>query len=210
MNLHPLFPYRLYLVISEADGAGRDFLQVAEQAIAGGVDLIQLREKNCPTEAFAEKAVGLKKITDREGIPLIINDNVEVAMEIGAAGVHVGNHDMPPVAIRPSFLNKIIGYSIEYLEQLSNAQTTVADYLGVSPIFRTPTKKDTVTEWGLKGITKIRTLTSKPLVAIGRLHRGNARQVMEAGADCLAVVSAICAAPDPRQAALEIKNELIL
>ena len=193
------FPYQLYLVISEADCAGKNFLEVAEQAILGGVDIIQLREKNSSTSSFLQKALQLIEITEKYNIPLIINDNIEVAEKVNAAGIHVGNSDASPVDLRkqPLIQNKMIGYSIEYLSQLENEQTSVSDYLGISPVFKTSTKTDTITEWGLGGVAKIRSLTDKPLVAIGSIHMGNAREVIQAGADCIAVVSAICSAPDP-------------
>ncbi|MDM1556933.1 MULTISPECIES: thiamine phosphate synthase [Chryseobacterium] len=210
MNIN-LFPYSLYLVISEADCMGKNFLEVAEQAILGGVDIIQLREKKDSTEVFLQKAIQLIEITNKYGIPLIINDNITVAEKVHSAGIHVGNSDATPQDLRqrPLIRNKMIGYSIEYLAQLNNEQTTVADYLGISPVFKTKTKTDTIAEWGLEGITQIRQLTEKPLVAIGNIHLDNARAVINAGADCLAVVSAICSADDPQKAAYELKNEMI-
>jgi len=210
MSVNP-FPYQLYLVISEADCAGRNFLQVAEQAILGGVDVIQLREKNSSTDSFMTKALQLIEITDKYSIPLIINDNIEVAEKVNAAGIHVGNSDDPPAYLRqrPLLTKKMIGYSIEYLSQLNNEETAVSDYLGISPVFRTDTKTDTITEWGLEGIKTIRQLTEKPLVAIGNIYLGNAKEVMNAGADCLAVVSAICHASDPQKAAYQLKNEIL-
>lgn len=211
MKLHPCFPYQLYLVISEKDCRGRDFLQIAEQAILGGVDIIQLREKDSTTTAFLDKALRLKEITTKYNIPLIINDNTEVAEKVDATGIHVGNNDVAPAVLRSkvSFENKIIGYSIEYLHQLANEHTAVSDYLGISPIFNTNTKQDTVTEWGLSGLSTIRSMTDKPLIAIGNIHLKNAAAVLNAGADALAVVSAICAADHPEQAAYAIKNELL-
>ncbi|KPE50228.1 thiamine phosphate synthase [Chryseobacterium indologenes] len=205
------FPYQLYLVISEADCAGKNFREVAEQAILGGVDIIQLREKHSSTASFLQKARQLIEITEKYNIPLIINDNTEVAESINAAGIHVGNSDASPVDLRqhPLIKNKMIGYSIEYLSQLENEQTSVSDYLGISPVFKTSTKTDTITEWGLEGIAEIRSLTDKPLVAIGRINPGNAREVINAGADCIAVVSAICSASNPQKAAYELKNEIL-
>lgn len=205
------FPYQLYLVISEADCRGKNFLKVAEQAILGGVDIIQLREKNDSTELFLQKARQLIEITDKYNIPLIINDHIEVAEKVNSAGIHVGNSDTPPIQLRQHLFtkNKMIGYSIEHLSQLDNEQTAVSDYLGISPVFKTDTKIDTVTEWGLEGISKIRQLTEKPLVAIGNIHLGNAKAVINAGANCLAVVSAICGAEGPQKAAYELKNEIL-
>ncbi|WP_442846038.1 thiamine phosphate synthase [Leeuwenhoekiella sp. H156] len=210
MNKQSPFPYKLYLVLSEADCKGRDFLKVAEESIIGGVDLIQLREKNDEPETFIRKALQLKEITDNYQIPLIINDNLEVAKKVGATGIHVGTHDIPPVAIRELWGNAAyVGYSIEHLEQLDTEETAVSDYLGISPVFKTPTKTDTITEWGLDGIRIIRKLTDKPLVAIGNLDVHNVKSVIDAGADCIAVVSAICGAPNPQKAAYQLKNELL-
>lgn len=205
------FPYRLYLVISESDCPGRNYLDVAEEAIKGGVDIVQLREKKCGQLVFLEKALKLKKITDKYGVPLIINDDLYVAQQVDAAGMHVGNHDITPLELRRQWENenKIVGYSIEYTEQLWNKQIPVCDYLGVSPVFSTRTKTNTVTEWGIEGIEKIRQLTDKPLVAIGNVNLKNIEDVVKAGADAVAVVSAICSAPDPRKAAYELKNKMI-
>lgn len=211
MILKPSFPYQLYLVISEKDCLGKDFLDVAKKSILGGVDIIQLREKNTSTEDFLRKALALKEITDKYNIPLIINDNFEVAEKIGSAGIHVGNNDKSPSSLRNElfFKDKIIGYSIEYLSQLENVNTELSDYLGISSIFNTDTKKGTVTEWGLEGLSKIRSLTEKPLVAIGNINSSNAASIIKAGADTLAVVSAICSAENPEKAAFEIKNEIL-
>ena len=210
MCVRPSFPYWLYLVISEADCRGRNFLEVAEEAIAGGVDIIQLREKNSAVSNFLKRAQQLKVITDRYHVPLIINDHISVSEQVNAAGVHVGNNDEAPLVVRRRklFQDKIVGYSIEYISQLYSRQIAAADYLGISPVFKTDTKKDTVTQWGLAGIANIRKLTDKPLVAIGGINVGNAAAVMNAGADCIAVVSEICGAADPREAARQLRNEI--
>lgn len=211
MKLHPQFPYVLYLVISQEACKGNDMIQVAQQAIRGGVDIIQLREKKASEKLFLQRAKQLRELTEKHNVPLIINDNPNVASQVNAAGIHVGNRDSRPTVLRkkPYFKERIIGYSIEYLSQLGNEQTATSDYLGISPVFRTDTKKDTVTEWGLEGIAKIRQLTTKPLVGIGNLHQQNAGSVIRAGADCIAVVSAICGAEDPEKAAYELKNAIL-
>lgn len=203
------FPYRLYLVISQGDCAGRNLVDVAEQAVAGGVDIVQLREKDVPTEVFVERALRLKEVLAKDNVPLIVNDDLEVARAVDAFGIHVGNKDIPPTEIRASWEGPhCLGYSIEYLEQLHTDETRASDYLGVSPVFSTATKTDTVTEWGLKGIEQIRSLTDKPLVAIGSINANNAFEVVKAGSDCLAVVSAICKAHDPAKAAWALRNEI--
>ena len=211
MSCSDQFPYQLYLVISESDCPARNYLDVAEEAIKGGVDIVQLREKKCSQLVFLEKALKLKKITDKYGVPLIINDDLYVAQQVNAAGIHVGSHDITPLELRERWKtdHKIIGYSIEYPEQLTNRQIPVCDYLGISPVFSTKTKTDTVTEWGIEGIRKIRALTNKPLIAIGNVNLRNIKEVVKAGADAVAVVSAICSAPDPYKAAYELKNEMI-
>jgi len=209
MRADHAFPYRLYLVISEADCRGRDSLWVAKEAILGGVDIIQLREKHAPVDVFMNKAQQMKAVTDRYQVPLIINDNLTVAMQVGAFGIHVGQQDTLPSEVRRAWPGcRLLGYSIEQLEQLQSSEIAAADCLGVSPIFSTATKTDTVTEWGIEGIRQLRGLTDKPLIAIGRMNAGNAGEAIRAGADCIAVVSAICAADDPRDAATELKKSI--
>jgi len=203
------FPYLLYLVISEEACLGKDMIKITELAVKGGVDLVQLREKNNTAEIFLRKALQIKEMLDKYAVPLIINDNLTVAMQCEAAGIHVGNSDISPSRIKSLWpACPILGYSIEYIEQLEKSEAHLADYLGISPVFSTLTKTDTVTEWGLPGITRIRALTSKPLVAIGNINSNNAREVIEAGADCLAIVSAICSAANPGAAAEKIRNEI--
>jgi thiamine-phosphate pyrophosphorylase len=203
------FSYRLYLVTDEKACLGRDLIKITEAAVKGGVDLVQLREKDLDEKQFVEKALRLKQMLDRYQVPLIINDNLNVAKACQAAGIHVGNSDRSPVEIRREWAGHyMIGYSIEEESQVTSASAHHADYLGISPVFTTPTKTDTITEWGLEGVRKIRSLSSKPLVAIGGINNDNAFAVISAGADCLAVVSAICSAPDPVRAAETIRMEI--
>jgi len=202
------FPYRLYLVVAAEACAGRDLVAVTEAAVRGGVDVVQLREKQADAATFRARAERLGAMLARYGVPLLLNDNLAVARQVGAAGLHVRLRDVPPTQVRVAWpACGLLGYSIEYESQLLGPEAAAADYLGISPVFSTPTKVDTVTEWGLAGIRAIRAATAKPLVAIGGLHVANARAVAQAGADCLAVVSAICAAPDPERAAAELRAE---
>ncbi|MNK01429.1 Thiamine-phosphate synthase [compost metagenome] len=203
------FSSRLYLVVSEEACLGRDLLKVTEQAIRGGVDMVQLREKKMNNNEFIMQAVRLKEMLDVYSIPLIINDNIQVALHSQAFGIHVGNSDIPPSEIKKHWPQyNLLGYSIEYFDQLYNTEIQHADYLGISPVFTTPTKTDTVVQWGLEGIQNIRKQTNKPLVAIGGMNAGNAYDVIKAGADCIAVVSAICGAEDPAKAAEVIRNQI--
>nr|WP_322625948.1 thiamine phosphate synthase [uncultured Flavobacterium sp.] len=203
------FPYKLYLVTGEDACAGRNLLWVVEQAVKGGVDVVQLREKHKDTPAFIALAKPLKELLDSCNVPLIINDNIEVAMAVNASGLHVGNTDVQPSVVNSRWAEYThLGWSVEYLEQLQSPQMHYANHLGISPVFSTDTKTDTVTEWGLSGIRQIRSLTDKPLVAIGNMNVANVYDVIKAGADCIAVVSAISAAPDPQRAASEIRNQI--
>lgn len=204
-----LFTSRLYLVVSEEACRGRDIVSITELAVKGGVDLVQLREKKLDNAAFIATTLRLKEMLDSYNVPLIVNDNLQVAISAKVHGIHVGNNDILPSKIKSLWPQcGMLGYSIEYLEQLDNSEIEYADYLGISPVFSTSTKTDTVTEWGLEGIRNIRNLTDKPLVAIGRMNESNAYDVIKAGADCLAVVSAICGADNPAKAAEAIRNQI--
>jgi thiamine-phosphate pyrophosphorylase len=197
------------LVLSEQSCQHQNFIKVAEQAISGGVDIIQLREKKASTEVFIEKALRLQDVLNKYSIPLIINDNLEVAQKVNAYGIHVGNNDASPIYIRSVWKDcKSIGYSIEYLEQLQSKESRLSDCLGISPVFKTSTKTDTIAEWGLDGIQQIRAISDKPLIAIGNMNASNVYSVIKAGADCIAVASAICGAKNPMKAAFEIKNQI--
>lgn len=207
--MNSAFPYKLYLVVSEEACAGRDIVWVTEQAIKGGVEVVQLREKNKNFDDFTAVALRLKQMLDTYSVPLIINDDIDVALICKAQGLHVGNTDLPPSLVKQQWPQcDMLGYSIEYLEQLYNDEVKYATHLGISPVFSTSTKTDTVTEWGLEGISKIRSLTNKPLVAIGSMNAENAYDVIRAGADCIAVVSAICAAQHPANAAEAIRDQI--
>lgn len=203
------FPYRLYLVTDQAACLGRDLADVVEAAVQGGVDLVQIREKKLGDAAFLDKARRLKERLDKYQVPLIVNDNLPVAMACHAAGIHVGISDVSPLAVRAEWpACTLLGYSLEYEEQLDQQASTVSDYLALSPVFATPTKLDTTTVWALEGLRAMRPRTHKPLVAIGGINKENAYEVMRAGADCLAIVSAICSAPSPAHAAEAIRNEI--
>jgi thiamine-phosphate pyrophosphorylase len=204
-----IFPYKLYLVTDEAACLGRDFFWVVEEALKGGVDLVQLREKYLSEKEFIYKAQKLKALCEKYSVPLIINDHATVAQAINADGLHIGQNDVKMEVVKEMMgYDFRVGLSLEREVELSNRASDAAWYFGVSPIFSTPTKADTYTEWGLEGLKKLRGLTSKPLVAIGNIKISNAREVIAAGADCVAVVSGICSAPSPGKAAEEFKKEI--
>ncbi len=199
--------YRLYLVTDRELSVGRDIEDVVLEAVRGGVTMVQLREKTLPTRPFVESARRLKAVLAPLGITLIINDRVDIALASGADGVHIGQEDMPYLDARRLLgPEAIIGLSVENPEQAAEAEALDVDYLGVSPVFVTPTKSELETQWGLEGLQQLRLKSQKTLVAIGGIGPRNAAGVLEAGADGLAVVSAICSAPDPRAAAADLRR----
>lgn len=199
---------RLHLVTDSDLCGSRGVQAVVAAAVAGGVTCVQLREKTLPTRAFVERARALKSLLAPLGVPLIINDRLDVALACDADGVHVGQTDMPPCEVRRYMPGALIGLSIESIGQLAVAENEPVDYYGISPVFATPTKTDAAAALGLAGLRAIRSLTRRPLVAIGGIHAGNAGEVIAAGADGLAVVSALCCAPDPAQAAREMRERM--
>lgn len=195
----------LYLVTDKALCGARSLADVVAQAVRGGATCVQLREKDLPTRDFVEEARGIKELLSPLGIPLIINDRLDVALAVEADGVHVGQDDMPyEIARRLMGPKAIIGVSVETWEDVERAERLDCDYIGVSPVFETPTKTDTKGAWGLEGLEKIRRYSRHSLVAIGGINAQNAAALVAAGADSLAVVSAICCADDPREAAREL------
>jgi len=199
----------LYLVTDRALCGNRGLEEVVSLAVQGGAACVQLREKDLPTRPFVEEAKRLKALLSPLRVPLIINDRLDVALAAEADGVHIGQEDMPCDIVRRLLGPKaVIGLSVETWEDVEAAELMDVDYLGVSPVFATPTKTDTKAPWGLEGLTRIRAYSSHPLVAIGGISRDNAADVILAGADCAAVVSAICAVSDPRMAAADIQAEI--
>jgi len=199
----PFDPF-LYLVTDRALAGLRGVTETVRLALEGGVTLVQLREKMLAHEPFVEEARRLKDICHARGVPLIVNDDVAVAREAGADGVHLGQSDASVAKARETLgPDAIIGLSVESVEQARAAAVLDIDYMAASPVFATPTKADTASPLGLEGVRAIRRLTDKPLVAIGGINLDNAAEVLQVGADGLAVISAIVAAPDPRQAARE-------
>ena len=194
--------YRLCLVTDRALARARPLTEIVAAAVRGGVTMVQLREKRAATRAFIEEALALKALLHPLGAPLLINDRLDVALTVEADGVHVGQDDMPVAMARRMLGPKaIIGLSITTIAQISNDDVGLADYLGVGPIFAQATKLDASPPIGLAGLAKIRGATNKPIMAIGGISAANAADVRRAGADGLAVVSAIMAAADPATAA---------
>lgn len=196
----------LYLVTDRELAGGRPLVEVVAEAIEGGVNLVQLREKKLSTKTFIEEAREIKELLAPRGIPLLINDRVDVALAVEADGVHIGQEDMPyGVSRRLLGPQAIIGLSVETYDELEAAESFDVDYLGVGPVFPTSTKTDIKGFfWGIEGLRWARNHSRHRLVAIGGIQISNAAEVISSGIDGIAVVSAIISAPDPRHAAEEL------
>ena len=176
-----------------------------ESAIKGGATMVQLREKDIPEEEFVTLAKDIKRITDRYGIPLMINDNVNVAMEVNAAGVHIGQSDGNVADVRKRIGNKILGVSVRTVEQAGKAEADGADHLGCGAIFGTLSKDDagSVSMDTLKAICRA---VSIPVVAIGGISRDNITQLKGTGIKGVAVISAVFAQEDIEKAAKKLRE----
>ena len=204
-----MFDYSLYLVTDRRLSLGRSTVEVVAAAVSGGVTCVQLREKHCSTREFLEEARRVRELLVGTGVPLIINDRLDVALAVAADGVHLGQNDMHISDARRLVGERlVIGISAESVADAIRAEAEGADYIGVSPVFTTPTKMDTAPPLGLEGLREIRRAVSLPLVAIGSIRHDNAAEVLRAGADGLAVVSAIVSAPCPRTAAAALRQQI--
>lgn len=178
---------------------------IVREAVAGGVTMVQLREKDCSTAEFVALARELKATLRPLGIPLIINDRIDVALAVDAEGVHIGQSDMPYETARALLgKEKIIGLSVETMDEVLAANALDVDYIGISPVYATPTKTDTLTPFGLEGIEEVMSLSRHRCVAIGGMNRSTIGEVIARGVEGVAVVSAIVSAESPRAASAEL------
>lgn len=199
----------LYFVVGPSDCAGRPLVEVVEGALKGGVTLLQLRDKNMNEEAFIEVGKALLPLCRAYEVPLIVNDRLEAALAIGADGVHVGQDDLGAAEVRARLGNEgLLGVSAANPEELARVPQEAVDYLGVGPINPTKSKGDAGAAIGPEGIAPMRALTALPLVAIGGLGASDAAAVIKAGAQGLAVVSAIAGAADPEVAARNLREAI--
>lgn len=193
---------RLYLVTDRPLSLGRDIDWIVEEAVKGGATMVQLREKDCSTREFIELAAKLKETLKPLGVPLLINDRIDVALAVDADGVHIGQSDMPYKTARALLgPDKIIGLSVENMEDIRVANELDVDYVGISPVYSTHTKTDTAAPFGLEGLREAVKLSVHPTVAIGGMNMKTAKDVMACGTDGIAVVSAIVSADSPCEAA---------
>ncbi|MDH6307516.1 thiamine-phosphate pyrophosphorylase [Dysgonomonas sp. PFB1-18] len=200
------FYLSLYLVTDRSLSLTRPLVDVVGQAIAGGVTMVQLREKDASTLEFYNLAMQLKGLLKQYDVPLIINDRLDIALACDADGLHIGQSDMPyDVARRLLGKDKIIGLSVESVQDAIDANNLDVDYIGISPVFGTQTKTDTATALGIDGVREITCICKHPAVGIGGINAMNAAEIIRAGADGISVVSAIMSAESPKDAAYQLR-----
>ena len=198
--------YSLYLVTDRRLMSTKTLGEAVEQAIAGGCTLVQLREKEISSLDFYVLASEMKKTTDRYGIPLIINDRIDIAMAVDAAGVHIGQKDIPAdIARKVIGKDMLLGVSATSVTEAVNAAIAGADYLGVGAMFQTGTKPDAGFV-SMEELGRIRRAVDIPIVVIGGISRENAMLFQPMGIDGLAVVSAVIAQPDIKASAADLKS----
>lgn len=196
---------RLYFV-TDHRLAFPTLLSVTRKAVSGGVTLVQLRNPDIGGRALLEQAIALKAMLDPLGVPLIVNDRADVAAAAGAAGVHVGQSDLPAAAARALLgPDAVVGLSITDAGQLAAVDGAAVDYLGIGPVFATGTKPDAAAALGLDGTAAIVAAAGLPSVAIGGIDAENAAAVAATGVAGLSVVSALSAAEDPAEAARHLR-----
>ena len=201
----PRIDLSVYLVTDPTLCGKRGVVETALAAVQGGVRIVQLRDKVASDEALICQGRLLKKALAGTGALLIVNDRIEVAAAIGADGVHLGQSDTAAALARQVLgADAIIGLSIQSVEHARALDPKVVDYVGIGPVFATTTKSDHAAPLGFDGLARVCAASALPAVAIGGLTVANVEAVFAAGACGLAVVSAICAAPDPESAARAI------
>ncbi len=189
--------FRLYAITGEEFHKGRSLVEVMEEAIIGGVDIIQLRDKKSSKKVVLEKAKQLKVLAEKYKIPLIINDHIDVALAVDADGIHIGQDDLPLEQARKIVgENKIIGISTHQIEEAREAQKHGADYIGVGPIFATQSKEDVVDPVTTKYIEEVVNEITIPFVAIGGIKLHNVDQVLNSGATRICAISEIVGSDD--------------
>ncbi len=198
--------YSLYLVTDRMLMSTKTLGEAVEQAVIGGCTMVQLREKEISSLDFYVLALEMKKITDRYSIPLIINDRIDIAMAVGATGVHIGQKDIPAdIARKLIGKNMLLGVSTASVAEAVNAAKAGADYLGVGAMFPTGTKTD-ASHVSMEELGRIRREVDIPIVVIGGISKENAMLFQPMGIDGLAVVSAVIAQPDIKKSAADLKS----
>ncbi|CAM4470945.1 thiamine-phosphate pyrophosphorylase [Paenibacillus endophyticus] len=188
--------FRLYAITGEQFHPGRSMIEVMEEAIKGGVDIIQLRDKSGDKAVITEKAKALRELTRKYGVTFIVNDYIDIAMEVDADGIHLGQGDVPLLEARKMVGNKIIGISTHAIAEALLAEQQGADYIGVGPIYPTATKVDVVDPVTIAYVREVVKEVSIPFVAIGGIKLHNVDDVIQAGATRICAVSEIVGSDD--------------
>ena len=197
---------RVYVITTTLPHLGRDHFAIAEAAARGGATVLQFRDKTMPDAEFASTASRILSIARKNGVPLLVNDRVEIAAAIGADGVHVGRADAAVRDIRRLLPpGMIVGASATCYDEAIAASDAGADYLGVGPIFSTASKANAAPPLGLGELARICGDVKLPVVAIGGIHAGNLKSIVEAGAAGAAVIAAVAEAADPTAATAELR-----
>lgn len=200
--------YKLYLVTDRYLLRGKELVETIEEAINGGVSIVQLREKDISSLEFFNVAKVVKEVTDKYNVPLIINDRIDIALAVDAAGVHIGQSDMPcNIARKILPKGKIIGVSVHSVDEAIKAKEEGADYLGCGAVFSTSTKSD-VTTLSIDKLKKIKKSVDIPVVAIGGINENNISKLNGVGIDGVAVISAIIVKENPKKSAEEILEKM--
>lgn len=203
------FDLSVYLVMGPGDVRHHGLEEVLSRALKGGVTLVQLRDKTADKQQFVELGRAMQTLLKPAGVPLIVNDRVEEAIALDAAGVHVGQDDMPARLVRQSVgPDLLIGLSSSRPEDAAAADPKVVDYLGAGPVRATTSKADAKTPIAAQGVEAICRASSLPVVAIGGIREVDVPDLVAAGAAGVAVVSAICAAEDPEAAARGLRQAM--
>jgi len=200
--------FRLYAITDERFHPGRDMLEVMEEALQGGADCIQLRDKSSSKKEILRKAKALRELTRRYGALFIVNDHIDVALASDADGVHLGQDDLPLVEARKLMKDKVIGISTHSIEQAREAERNGADYIGVGPVFATQTKADVVPPVTLSYVRQVAAEIRIPFVAIGGIKLHNVEEVLAAGATRICAVSEIVGSPDVRKTCEEFIRKI--
>ncbi|KAJ8903995.1 hypothetical protein NDN08_000525 [Rhodosorus marinus] len=206
----PNMDYSLYLVTDRKLTKHGDVSSVVEAALDGGTSVVQLRDKDVSTREMIELGQELRCVTEQNGVPLLVNDRVDVALAIKADGVHVGQDDMPIEMVRKLIgADKIIGVSAGTIEEAVQAENDGADYLGVGAVYATSSKSDAGDAIGPEALKAIVDSVSIPVVAIGGINGKNARECITQGAAGVAVISAIVSADDPSGASSNLRQTIL-
>lgn len=202
--------FHLYVITGEQFHPERHYLEVIEEAIQGGADIVQLREKNKSKKELLEMARELRALTKAYQVTFIVNDHIDIALAVDADGIHLGQDDLPLAEARKIMgPDKIIGISTHALSEALEAEQNGADYIGVGPVFETKSKVDVVDPVGLEYVREVVSHTNIPFVAIGGIKLHNLEQVLEAGATRICVISAIVGADNVKETAASFSESIL-